>query len=63
MRMCAHAAMANRDRLVGTSWACAYAQCRQCDRVWVAVYPMDVEWPLQCPRCRVHAGELKQGAR
>jgi hypothetical protein len=31
--------------------------CRTCHERWIAVYPIGVRLPVECPRCREMAGE------
>jgi hypothetical protein len=34
-----------------------YVACMDCAHDWVAVAPVNVSWPLECPRCGEKAGE------
>lgn len=53
---CVREVMVTRDWLVRTSHGCAQVRCGACSHFWVGIYPLDVEWPLECPACHQYVG-------
>ena len=35
-------------------------ECNTCGNRWVAVTPLEFDWPLQCPRCLKNGGFTRE---
>ena len=41
----------------GASWD---VECNICAKRWIAVTPLEFQWPLECPKCRKMGGFTRE---